>query len=235
MPVHASRTKRDSRPYVILNSAMSLDGKIATSGGESRLSSPEDLKRVHRLRAAVDGIMVGLGTLLADDPKLTVKLVSGRNPRRIIVDSKARTPLDAYVIRTASQTTTIIAVTSKAPKRRIERLEKAGAVVLKCGTGSWVSLSLLLRRLRAMGSEKILLEGGGTLNWNMLSQGLVDEVSVAISPRILGGTGAVTLAEGVGVPRIKDAVRLCLMSARKYGSDLVVHYKVLKLDDSLQS
>ncbi len=225
--MHASRTRRDSRPYVVLNSAMSLDGKIATSRGESRLSSPEDLKRVHGLRAAMDGIMVGLGTLLADDPKLTVKLVRGRNPQRIIVDSNARTPLDAYVIRTASQTPTIIGVTSRAPKRRIRRLERAGAVLLTCGRGPRVSLSLLLRRLRAMGIEKILLEGGGTLSWNMLSQGLVDEVSVAVSPRILGGTDALTLAEGEGVARVKDAVRLRLMSVQKYGSDLVVRYRVL--------
>ncbi len=233
--MNLSRVRPDIRPYVVLNSAMSLDGKIATSGGESRLSSSMDLERVHRLRASVDGVMVGMGTLIADDPKLTVKLVRGRNPQRIIVDSNARTPLDAYVIRTASQTPTIIAVTSKAPKRRTKRLEKAGAVVLTCGTGPQVSLSLLLRRLRAMGIEKILLEGGGTLNWNMLSQGLVDEVFVAISPRILGGAGAVTLAEGGGVARIKDAVRLRLMSARKYGSDLVLRYKVLRLNDSLQS
>ncbi len=225
--MHASRTGRDSRPYVVLNSAMSLDGKIATSRGESRLSSPEDLKRVHRLRAAVDGIMVGLGTLLADDPKLTVKVARGRNPQRIIVDSRARTPLDAYVIKSATQTPTIIAVTSRASKRRIRRLERAGAVVLTCGRGPRVSLSLLLRRLRAMGIEKILLEGGGTLSWNMLSQGLVDEVSVAISPRILGGTDALTLAEGEGVARVKDAVRLRLMSVQEYGRDLVVRYRVL--------
>jgi 2,5-diamino-6-(ribosylamino)-4(3H)-pyrimidinone 5'-phosphate reductase len=206
---------------------MSLDGKIATSGGESRLSSPEDLKRVHGLRAAVDGIMVGVGTLLADDPKLTVKLVRGRSPQRIIVDSNARTPLDAYVVRTAKQPPTIIAASSKAPKQRIKQLERAGAVVLTCGKGHLVSLSLLLRRLRARGIERILLEGGGTLSWSMLRQGLVDEVSVAISPRILGGAEAVTLAEGEGVARVMDAVGLRLLSAKKYGTDLVLRYRVL--------
>ncbi len=227
MQVQASITKRYSRPYVVLNSAMSLDGKIATPEGDSRLSSPEDLRRVHRLLASVDGIMVGLGTLLADDPKLMVKLVRGRNPHRIIVDSKARTPLDAFVIKTAAKTPTIIAVTSRASKRRVRELENACATVLTCGRGPQVSLTLLLTRLRATGIEKILLEGGGTLSWSMLSEGLVDEVSVAISPRIVGGADAVTLAEGDGVARIKDAVRLRLVSVKDYGSDLVLRYRVL--------
>jgi len=207
---------------------MSLDGKIATSTGESRLSSPEDVRRVHRLRASVDGIMVGVGTLLADDPKLTVKFLRGRNPWRIIIDSNARTPPDAYVIRTASLARTIIAVTSKAPDQRVEALKNAGATVLTCGTGSRVFLRHLLIRLRRMSIKKVLLEGGGNLNWSMLSQGLVDEISVAISPRILGGANAVTLVEGEGYGRIRDAVRLRLLEAKKYGTDLVVRYKVLR-------
>ena len=212
-----------------MNAAMSLDGKIATSKGDSSLSSPEDLKRVHRLRTSADGIMVGFGTLLADDPKLTVKLVQGRNPRRIIVDSRARTPLNAEVVRTALKTPTIIAVTSRAPRRRVRALEDAGVTVLKCGNGSLVSLRLLLPRLRTMGMRRILLEGGGILNWSMLSQGLVDEVSVAISPRILGGAKAITLVEGSGVAATRDAVRLRLLAIKNYGSDTVLRYRVLKV------
>jgi len=219
--------KHDTLPYVVLNAAMSLDGKIATAVGESKLSSPEDFKRVHRLRASVDAIMVGLGTLLANDPKLTVRHGFGRNPRRVIVDSRARTPLDAYVVRSASQIPTVIAVTSKAPERKVKELEEAGTTVLTCGRGPKVSLRLLLTRLRKMGVRRILLEGGGTLNWSMASQGLVDEISVAISPRLLGGANAITLAEGQGVGRIKDAVKLRLMDAREYGEDLVVRYRVL--------
>ncbi len=221
------RTGPSRRPYVILNAAMSLDGKIATSQGDSRLSSPEDLKRVHRLRASVDGVMVGIGTLLADDPKLTVKLVPGCNPKRIIVDSKARTPLKARVVKTASHTATIIAVTSRAPRRKVKALENAGATILTCGNSSQVSLPILLGRLRAIRIERILLEGGGSLNWSMLSQGLVDEVSVAISPQILGGADAVTLAEGSGVATTKSAIRLRPVSVKTYGSDTVLRYKVL--------
>jgi 2,5-diamino-6-(ribosylamino)-4(3H)-pyrimidinone 5'-phosphate reductase len=206
---------------------MSLDGKIATVGGESRLSSPADLKRAHAIRASVDGIMVGIGTMLADDPKLTVKLVQGPNPTRIIVDSRARTPLRAKVIRSAKQTPTIIVVSSKAPSKRVRALKQTGANVLVCGNGSKVSLPHLLGRLQRMGIKKILLEGGGTLNWSMFRHGLVDEVTVAISPKILGGAQAITLADGEGVTKIRDAVRLRYIAAKKYGTDLVVRYRVL--------
>src|SRR6266487_6121694 len=113
---------RNSRPYVVLNAAMSLDGKIATHTGDSRMSSPADLRRVHRLRATVDAIMVGLRTLLVDDPNLTVKFVKGRKPYRIIVDSNARTPLGSHVVRTARDTPTIVAVTSNATKARVKAL-----------------------------------------------------------------------------------------------------------------
>jgi len=207
---------------------MSLDGKIATSTGDSRLSSPEDLKRVHMLRTSVDGIMVGERTLQVDDPKLTVKLVRGRNPQRIIVDSLARTPVSARVVQTARQTPTLIAVTTRAPKQRVIALEKAGVTVLSCGTGRLVSLTQLLRKLRTMGMRRILVEGGGTLNWSMLSEGLVNEVSVAVSPRILGGEDAVSLVEGPGVMTTAEGIPLRLVSVKRYGVDLVLRYRIVR-------
>jgi len=222
----AMPSSRNSRPYVILNAAMSLDGKIATYTGDSRMSSPADLRRVHRLRASVDGIMVGMRTLLRDDPKLTVKFARGRKPHRIIVDSTAQTPLTSYVVRTASEIPTIVAVTSRAPKNRIETLERRGVKVFVCGKGPLVSVKTLLQNLRNLGFRKILLEGGGALNWSMLSRGFVDEVSVAITPRILGGEKAVSLVEGKGAALVKDDVKLKLLRTAKYGPDLVVHYKV---------
>src|SRR5258708_24679481 len=217
---------RISRPYVILNAAMSLDGKIATYTGDSRMSSPADLRRVHRLRASVDGIMVGMRTLLRDNPKLRVRLARGLKPHRIIVDSNAQTPLTSFVVRTAKEFSTIVAVTSRVPKNRIEILERTGVKVLVCGKGRLVSVKILLRTLRKLRVRKILLEGGGALNWSMLSSGLVDEVSVAITPRILGGEKAVTLVEGKGVALVKNAVKLKLLRTAKYGSDLIVHYEV---------
>jgi len=222
----AMQSSRNSRPYVVLNAAMSIDGKIATYTGDSRMSSPADLRRVHRLRASVDGIMVGLRTLLRDDPKLTVKFARGRKPHRIIVDSNAQTPLTSYVVRTAREIPTIVAVTSRAPKNRIESLERRGVRVSVCGKGPLVSVKILLQTLRKLGIQKILLEGGGALNWSMLSSGLVDEVSVAITPTILGGEKAVSLVEGKGVGLVKDAVKIKLLRTAKYGPDLVVHYRV---------
>ena len=179
------------------------------------------------MRASVDGIMVGRNTLLRDNPKLTVKLAKSRKPHRIIVDSKAQTPITSYVVRTAREIPTIVAVTSRAPKNRIEILERGGVRVLVCGNGPLVSVKILLQTLGKLGIRKILLEGGGALNWSMLSGGLVDEVSVAITPKILGGEKAVSLVEGKGSPIVKDGVKLKLGNTAKYGPDLVVRYKVL--------
>lgn len=215
------------RPFVHLNAAMSLDGKIATYTGDSRMSSPQDLRRVHRLRASVDAIMVGLRTLLNDDPKLTVKFFHGTNPSRIIVDSNARTPLSSYVVRTAKDTPTIIAVTTSADRTKVDRLQQRGVRVLSCGKGPQVSLPLLLKRLKSLGIVRLLLEGGGELNWNMLNQGLVDEITVAISPRIIGGNTATSLADGKGSAFVKDGVKLKLVGTARYGPDLVVTFRVL--------
>ncbi len=223
-------TDTSSRPFVILNAAMSLDGKIATFTGDSRMSSPADMKRVHRLRASVDAIMVGLRTLVRDDPKLTVKFFKSLKPCRIIVDSKALSPLNSYVVRTAREIPTIIAVTSKAPKKRIEALENKGVTVVISGSGPLVSLKVLMKRLRKLGIRRLLLEGGGTLNWSMLSNRLVDEISVAITPRILGGSEATSLVEGRGNALVIDGVQLKLLSNERYGPDLVVRYKVLDSD-----
>jgi 2,5-diamino-6-(ribosylamino)-4(3H)-pyrimidinone 5'-phosphate reductase len=221
---------KGSRPFVILNAATSLDGKIATFTGDSRMSSPADMRRVHRLRASVDAIMVGLRTLLRDDPKLTVKFFKSRKPYRIIVDSKALSPLKSYIVRTAREIPTIIAVTSKAPKKRIEALKRKGVTVVICGSGPFVSLRVLLRHMRKLGIRRLLLEGGGTLNWSMLSSRLVDEISVAITPRILGGSKATSLVEGRGNALVRDGVKLKLLSHEMYGPDLVVRYKVLDSD-----
>src|SRR6266849_933628 len=146
---------RISRPYVILNAAMSLDGKIATYTGDSRMSSPADFRRVHRLRASVDGIMVGMRILLRDDPKLAVKIAGGRKPHRIIVDSNAQTPLTSYVVRTAKEIPTIVAVTSRTPKNRIQILERRGVNVFDCGEGPLVSVKILLAALRKLRVRRI--------------------------------------------------------------------------------
>ncbi|MDP9462319.1 MAG: dihydrofolate reductase family protein, partial [Thermoproteota archaeon] len=172
---------------VIINSAMTVDGKIATSSGDSKISSRKDLVRVHKLRASVDAIVVGISTILADNPRLTVRLVKGKNPARVIVDSRGRIPLDSQIMRTASKVKTIVAVTDKAPEEKLMELRDMGAEVLVISEGKkgrsaavphGVNLKLLFRKLENRGLKKILVEGGGELNWSLLHLWLVDELTI---------------------------------------------------------
>jgi len=212
-----------TRPYAILNAAMTLDGKIATVAGDSMISCGADLDRIHRLRARVDAVMIGVGTVLADNPSLTVRRTRGKNPARVIVDSEARTPPTAKVLDGSAKT--IIAVTSRAPKQRVRGLLSAGAKVVLCGSEK-VCLPKLLKKLHAQGVRKLLLEGGSTLNWGMLNQGLVDEVQVAVAPRIVGGAAARTLVGGEGFARVSKSIKLERLSVKRVGEDLLLTYMV---------
>jgi 2,5-diamino-6-(ribosylamino)-4(3H)-pyrimidinone 5'-phosphate reductase len=220
----------------MINGAMTVDGKIATASGDSKISSKEDLVRVHKLRASVDAMVVGISTILADDPRLTVRLVRGKNPARVIVDSKGRIPIDCQIMRTASRITTIVAVTDQAPEEKIHKLEDMGAQVLVIREGKkgqsaavphGVNLKELFRRLEKMGLEKILVEGGGELNWSLLRLGLVDELTITMAPKIAGGRLATTLVEGDGVDEIAQGIRLQLkrLEQKKTG-ELVLHYRL---------
>ena len=221
---------------VIINGAMTVDGKIATSNGDSKISSKEDLVRVHKLRASVDAIVVGISTILADDPRLTVRLVKGKNPARVIVDSRGRIPLDSQIMYTASQVKTIVAVTEQAPEEKIMKLRDMGAQVLVISEGKkgqnaavphGVNLKLLFRKLEKMELKTILVEGGGELNWSLLRLGLVDELTVTIAPKIAGGRLATTLVEGDGFDEIAQGVRLQLKKIeRKKTGELVLHYQL---------
>ena len=212
-----------THPYVILNAAMTLDGKIATVAGDSKISCERDLNRVHGLRASVDAVMVGVGTVLADDPLLTVRRVRGKNPARVIVDGEARTPTDARVLDDSAKT--IIAVSKRAPKRKLEELCATGAEVIVVGDRG-VNLRGLLERLHQLGVRKLLLEGGSTLNWGMLKRGLVDELRVAVAPRIVGGSKAKPLVGGAGFAEVRDGVKLKLLNVKKIGNDLLLTYRV---------
>jgi 2,5-diamino-6-(ribosylamino)-4(3H)-pyrimidinone 5'-phosphate reductase len=216
-----------TRPHVILNAGITLDGKIASRKGNTEISSPEDMLRVHRIRKEVDAIMVGIHTVLKDDPKLTAHKVSDDirdNPIRVVVDSKARTPLGSKVLNDRAKT--IIAVSEEAEEDKIKALEKYCEVVV-CGKGR-VDLGCLLEHLADMGVKSLLLEGGGTLNWSMLEGGFVDEVRVAIAPWIVGGRDAVTLVEGEGFEKIRGGIGLRLLRYYPLGEDLVLEYQVEK-------
>lgn len=215
-------------PHVIMNAGMTLDGKISSKTHDSRISCPEDLERVHRIRDGVDGIMVGINTVLVDDPRLTVHKIEGggTNPVRLVVDSRARIPLDARVLNGDAKT--IICVSKRASAKKVVKIESKGARVIVCGDKR-VDLRCLLGMLYDMGIRRILLEGGGTLNWGMLKEGLVDEVSVAVTPRLVGGKDAVSLVDGAGFDLIEEGVKLSLKRHYKLGSDLILEYDVDKV------
>jgi 2,5-diamino-6-(ribosylamino)-4(3H)-pyrimidinone 5'-phosphate reductase len=215
------------KPHVILNAAMTLDGKIATRTGSSEISGKEDLIRVHKLRKDMDAIMVGINTLLADDPRLTVHKIEADpedNPVRIVVDSKARTPLNFRILN--NDAPTIIATTENTDPEKTEALEKK-ATVLKCGKDR-VDLKSLMNELSKTGIKTLMLEGGSTLNYSMLEKGLVDEVRVCVAPMIAGGSNAKTLVDGEGIDKMKDAVKLKLKKSYGLGEDLILEYDVIK-------
>ena len=213
--------------YVILNAAMSIDGKISTRKNDSAISSKLDLVRVHKLRSTVDGIMIGISTVLEDDPMLNVRYSKTvMNPARIIIDSKARIPLNSRIIDSSSKIQTIIAVTHSASSRKIKKIQKKGAQVLVYGNGK-VNLRNLFQQLEKMGLKKIIVEGGGEINWSVLKLGLVNELVVTISPVVIGGRDAKTLVEGKGFTNISDGIKMKLSNTIiQNKNEIVLFYKL---------
>lgn len=209
-------------PFVTMKFACSLDGKIATASGESQwISCLESRKFTHHLRDINDAILVGVGTVLADNPSLTTRLVEGKNPVRVIVDSTARTPLDSKVV-TDKSARTIIATTSKAPPEKISALENLDVEIIFAGNGERVDLKILMRELARREITSVLVEGGGQIHFSMLKAGLVDKVYAFIAPKIIGGANALTAVEGAGFDKLSDAVALKNFTAEKLGEDILL-------------
>ena len=212
------------QPFVVLKTAMTLDGKIATASGESQwISSPESRRYVHELRDRYDGILVGIGTVLHDDPSLTTRLPDreGKNPIRIVVDSMARTPLDAKLL-IDGRAPTIIAVTAQAPTERVHALESAGATIITAGDGRHVDLRKLLQELGQKDICSILVEGGGSVAFSLLQGGLIDKVLAFVAPKLLGGREALTPVEGEGFTHLREAVTLRDFHAEPVGPDILL-------------
>ncbi len=209
-------------PFVTMKFAGSLDGKIATVGGESQwISGTESRKFTHHLRDINDAILVGIGTVLADNPSLTTRLVAGKNPIRIIVDSNARTPLNSTVV-TDKSARTIIAVTKNAPSDKISALKACGVEIITAGDGERVDLKLLMEQLAVREITSILVEGGGEIHFSMLKSGLVDKILAFIVPKILGGDGKFTAVTGFGFEKLAEAVKIKEFNAEKLGEDILL-------------
>ncbi len=214
------------RPHVIMNAGVTADGKIATRTGDSAISSKEDLQRVHMIRESVHAMIVGIGTVLLDDTRLSIHKIAtdAEKPIRVAADSRARIPLSARMFN--EKGTTIIAVSAKANKERVQKIEERAEVYV-CGAEK-VDLKCLMRKLYRRGVRTLLLEGGGGLNYSMLSAGLVDEVRFAIAPRLVGGRDAVSLVEGEGFPTVAEGVELELLKHYTLGRDLILEYRVVR-------
>ncbi|AKB67026.1 2,5-diamino-6-(ribosylamino)-4(3H)-pyrimidinone 5'-phosphate reductase [Methanosarcina mazei] len=221
------------RPFIFINSAMSADGKLSTKERKQvKISGKLDFERMDELRAHADAIMVGIGTVLADDPSLTVKSperkaarkAAGKseNPVRVVVDSSARTPLNADIFK-KGEGLRIIAVSNSAPEEKIRMLEEK-ALVIKTGAFR-VDLTELAAKLKEMGINSLMVEGGATLNWGMLSAGLVDEVYTFVGNLIIGGKTAPTFTDGEGFTE-NELLGLELFSAEKIEDGILLKWKV---------
>jgi len=221
----------EGSPFVSVKSALTLDGWCATSTGHSQWVSNEKSRRfVHRLRDRVDAIMVGVGTVLRDDPMLTTRTVRGRDPVRIILDTRLSTPPDAKVIDHDSRAETILVAGDDAGRGRIERLEARGVRVLRCTQkGEMIDLRRLLEILGKMQFTSILVEGGAAVIGSFLRERLVDKFYIFSAPKILGGDDGRPMATGAGPKRMDMCTALGGISTRRFGDDtLTVGYPVYK-------
>ena len=214
------------KPFVIMKTAMTLDGKIATCQGDSKWISGESSRQyVHTVRDRVAAIMVGINTVIADNPSLTTRLDSkkGKDPVRIIVDSKGIIPLDSKVINVESAAEVILATTTALAFEKEKQLMDRKVRIIKVeGLDGHVDLIKLMDELYKLEIDSVLMEGGGGLNAAALNSGIVDKVMMFIAPRIIGGKDAKTPVEGVGIQLMKDAVNLENINISRFGGDILV-------------
>jgi 2,5-diamino-6-(ribosylamino)-4(3H)-pyrimidinone 5'-phosphate reductase len=212
-----------SNMHIILSAAISIDGKISTRSNDSKLSSQEDSTRLHKLRSKVDAILIGKNTMLKDDPLLTVRYTKGKNPTRIILDSKGTISKNSKIIKTSDKIPTIIAVSKKITKVNLSKLKKLPVEIIISGENS-VNLKLLMKKLSTKKIETILVEGGGTVNWEFIKNNIFDELIITLSPYLIGGNDATSLVEGKGFSKIVNSPNLKLKSVKRLKNHLVINY-----------
>lgn len=223
---HYIKTKT---PYVVMKYAMTLDGKISTKTGESKwITGKEAREEVQHMRHRYMGIMVGIGTVLADDPMLNVRVKDKKSPIRIICDSKLRIKEDSQIVKTAfNQRTIVVYADSQKTQEKLERLHSLGVETLYCPDESnQIDLKKLMIYLGNEGIDSILLEGGGTLNESAIRAGIVKEVQAFIAPKLFGGKNGKTPIEGIGVNLPAEAVRLKYTDICQVGEDIKITCKL---------
>ncbi len=216
-------------PFVVMKYAMTLDGKIAAYTGDSKWVTGEEARaHVQQTRKHLSAIMVGIGTVLADDPMLNCRIEAGVDPTRIIVDSTLRIPLDSQIVKTAKQIPTYVACAAPDEEKKAT-LEAAGVhILLLPNAYGRVDLEALLTVLGEMQIDSVLLEGGGTLNGEFLQLGLVDKVQAYIAPKLIGGETAKSPVGGAGIPMMADALTLNHMTITRLGDDLLLEGRIRK-------
>lgn len=218
------------KPFVIMKTAMTLDGKICTFTGDSKWITNEASRNyVHKIRNRVSAIMVGINTVLKDDPLLTCRLENGVNPIRVIIDSSCKIPMEARILSIADDAGTIMATTSRASKSKIKALEERGIRVIETPEKQGkVDLSFLISELGKSNIDSILLEGGSTLNYSALEAGIVDKVQFFIAPKIIGGENAKTPVGGRGKGYMKDSIDIFDTAVKNFQGDILIEGYVRK-------
>lgn len=219
-------------PFIILKVAATLDGKVATRNGESKWITGEVSRRfVHRIRDQVDGVIVGIRTVLKDDPMLTARIKGGKDPFRIVLDSRLRIPENSKMIE-ASPSKAIIATTEIAPQRKIESLEKKGVRVLIFGSKMGkVDLKACLSKLGEMGMMSLLVEGGSQVSGSFLDEGLVDKILLFFSPKLIGDSLAPGIFGGEGTHQLRDAFSITELKIRRMGEDILLEGYLTRPDN----
>lgn len=230
---------KTKRPYVLLKTAMTLDGKIASYTGDSKwITNEKSRKLVHKLRSEMMGIVAGIGTVNADDPMLNCRLdcqQSIHQPIRIIVDSKASISLNSQIVKTSCECRTIIAHTNSAPQENIEKLNSLNVETLLCEEkDGHVDINDLMNKLGQKGIDSLLLEGGSCLNAAFLQAGCVDEVYAFIAPKIIGGTQSKSPIGGQGIELMKDAITFDKVEIEQIENDILIKCKMMSTDNGQQ-